>query len=155
MSSHVRLTSHKHGHQEDRAAIRTLISRWRDGWNRHDTRTLASIFAPDAVFVTVKGLQLKGRAEFRKFHETMHQTMFRGSIWRGISADIRFVDPRIALVHIDWAIKGDTNLDGTAREPRNGIMTWILRKRGRTWSIDSAQNTNINIGNMPSLRGGG
>ena len=46
-----------------------------------------------------------------------------------------------------WGLKGDKDPDGTPREPRAGLFTWLVVKDGRNWLIRAAQNTNLS--NLP------
>jgi hypothetical protein len=33
--------------------------------------------------------------------------------------------------------------DGTLRQPRGGVFTWIVVKQGSEWRLRAAQNTNL------------
>jgi ketosteroid isomerase-like protein len=61
--------------------------------------------------------------------------------------------PDVALVHWSWRIDGDRNVDGSAREPRLGLMTMVVAKRKGRWSIAAAQNTNATSGSPPEAEG--
>jgi hypothetical protein len=56
---------------------------------------------------------------------------------------VQFLKPDIALAHVAWAIGGDKDPDGTLRNPREGLFSWVLIKRDGNWLIRSAQNTNL------------
>ena len=40
-------------------------------------------------------------------------------------------------------MSGEADPDGTPRQPREGIFTWVVRKMDGQWLIDAAHNTNI------------
>jgi len=42
--------------------------------------------------------------------------------------EVKYVKPDLAIMHIRWGIKGDFDHDGTPREPRHGIFTWVVIK---------------------------
>jgi len=68
--------------------------------------------------------------------------MFKDSIWTTETVRVQFLRPDTALVHIDWAMRGDLNPDGTPRQPRKGIFTWLVVKDSGAWKVRAAHNTN-------------
>ena len=58
------------------------------------------------------------------------------------------------MKEIDWSwrIDSDRNFDGTPRAPRFGMMTMVAQKRGGTWQVVVAQNTNSELGTPPELQ---
>ncbi len=126
----------------DLSAILTLEKNLSRAWNTHDMKAMANLLTKDADFITVGGTWLHGRDEFRRHHETLHDTMFKNSTMRIISTDVRFIRPDLALAHVKWKISGDFNPDGTRREPRTGIFTQVLLRARGQWRIFASQNTN-------------
>lgn len=131
--------------QDDEEAIRQVEASWQDAWNQHDMNTLASLFTDDADFVQVSGRRWIGPDEIKKNHSILHAMQFKESVWHNRETDVRFVAPDIAIVHQTWDLRGDKNPDGSLREPRNGIFTQVLVKRGGKWLITASQNTNFII----------
>lgn len=131
----------------DEAAIRKLAERWEPAWNQHDMHALAALFTVDADFVNVGARHWKGRGEIEAQHAARLK-QFIESIWTTQEISVQFLTPRIALVHVAWALKGDKDPDGTQREPREGLFTWVVIKTSGEWLIRSAQNTNR--GNLPA-----
>ena len=70
------------------------------------------------------------------------------SIWATKKISMQFLTPRIGLVHVAWPLKGDKDPDGTQREPREGLFTWVVIEASGEWLIRSAQSTNR--GNLPA-----
>ncbi|MFB9267189.1 SgcJ/EcaC family oxidoreductase, partial [Bradyrhizobium erythrophlei] len=128
---------------EDENALRDVETRWQDVWNSHDMKALAALFTPDADFINVNGHFWKGREEIEKNHAATHTMMFKESLWTTLDTSIRFLAPEVALVHVKWALRGDKNPDGSLRQPREGFFTHIFIKRGGSWLISAAHNTNI------------
>jgi len=54
-------------------------------------------------------------------------------------------------VHVSWGLKGDKDPDGSPRQPREGIFTWVAVKERGNWLIRAAQNTNRS--NLPAPQG--
>jgi uncharacterized protein (TIGR02246 family) len=130
--------------QDDEKAIRELGHMWEVAWNSHDMPMLASMMTPGVDFVHVMGGRLGGREIFQKYHAERHATQFKNSIHRTQGMAIRPLTSDICLAHVNWSNSGDTDPDGTPRQPREGIFTWIVRRYDAGWLIDAAQNTNIN-----------
>ncbi len=129
---------------EDEAAIRQLGSAWDEAWNGHDMRALALLVTPNVDFIHVMGGWLGGRDAFEKYHAERHADVFKASVTQTLGMAIRSLTPDICLVHRNWRMVGDTDRDGTPRgSPREGIITWIVRRDGSRWLIDAAHNTNI------------
>ncbi len=133
----------------DESAIRELATRWEQAWNRHDMKQLVSLMTEDADFVNVGARRWKGRAEIETEH-TQRLNQFRESTWSTKAVTVQFLKPDMALAHVDWALKGDKDPDGTPRSPRSGVFTWVVVKQSSAWLIRAAQNTNSgNLATQP------
>ena len=140
---------------DDQKAICEIERQWQDAWNRHDMKAAAALFTEDADFVNVNGRFWKGRDVIESNHVETHATMFKDSIWTTVGTSIRFLTPDVALVHVKWGLRGDTNPNGTARPPREGFFTQVFVKRNGGWLITASHNTNIlapQPGSHPSPR---
>ena len=129
----------------DEAEIRQLAVEMEEAWNRHDGDALAEQLTPAADFIHVRGGWLGGREAFRKYIVARHATQFKNSVHHTTGMAIRPLTSEICVVHLTWTNTGDTDLDGTPRQPREGIQTWIVRRIEGKWLIDVAHNTNIDI----------
>ena len=134
--------SQTNGNDSDRTAIEAVAARWQEAWNSHNMDALSALVAEDVDFVTVGGTWLKDRKAFKKHHADRHEMQFRESVWTTDKTSVEFVRSDIAVAHVEWGIRGDKDPGGTSRQPRQGIFTWVLEKRGRAWTIIAAQNTN-------------
>jgi uncharacterized protein (TIGR02246 family) len=130
---------------DDRRKVEAVAAAWQEAWNRHDIDMLASLVAEDVDFVTVVGPAgwQKGREVFKKGHAAMHETAFRESVWSVKETRVKFIRPEVAILHMIWETKGDRlpvpgKTQGALRE---GIFTWVLERRGDTWLVVAAQNT--------------
>lgn len=129
----------------DEATIRELATRWEQAWNRHDMKQLASLLTDDADFVNVGARHWKGRQQIEAEHAA-RLGQFNESVWSTKAVAVQFLKPDFALVHVDWALRGDKDADGTPRPPRGGVFTWVVVKQGSGWLIRAAQNTNLGPG---------
>jgi uncharacterized protein (TIGR02246 family) len=127
----------------DDRAIQTLVQAWEKDWNAHDMTAMGKLITEDADFVNVAGLHWKGRQQIVQEHAERHRTNLKLSHWITHGVSIQPLSSTIALVHITWGMTGDTDFDGTPREPRDGIFSWIVEKHDNHWLIRAVQNTNV------------
>src|SRR5215467_2583222 len=136
----------------DEQTIRKLPQSFCDAWAKRDGHELAKIMTDDVDFVTVATVYLHGRTDFEKFHARLLSGRFKDSTITPLEITARFLRPDTAVVHWSWKIAGDKNFDGTPRAPRFGMMTMVAQKRGSTWQVVVAQNTNALLGTPPELQ---
>lgn len=125
----------------DDASILRLVQAWGTDWNTHDMTAMGTLLTADADFVNVAGLHWKGREQIVREHAERHRTNLKLSQWTTRSTAIQQLSSDVALVHVNWGMTGDTDFDGTPREPREGIFTWLVLKRNGHWLIRAVQNT--------------
>lgn len=130
------------------AKATALAAAWADAWNQHDMDAAASLVAPDVEFVTVAGLWLQGRDEFLKHHRHIHTMQMRDSQWVNLAISQRPIQNDLVLIHLEWGVTGDRESDGTPRQPRLGLFTWLTNPVGEVLRILAAHNTNL----RPDLR---
>ena len=124
-------------------SISTLVAHWGDAWNRHRMDEAARWVAIDVDFVTVAGLRLKGRDEFVQFHQELHRTQMRDSVWTTLGHEVRFVHDVLGIVHVEWRMEGDRNQDGSDRAARLGVFTWLVVPVDNGFQISAGHNTNL------------
>jgi uncharacterized protein (TIGR02246 family) len=140
----------------DQDASRKPVNDFAETWNRHDMTAFGNLFMADADFVNVGGRRWKGREEIQRNHAFTHATipedasgvgvparaygLFKASIYRFDRIDVRLLRNDIAVAHGAWTMTGDAR----TTEPRQGMMTFVLRLDGDRWLIAAAQNTEIN-----------
>lgn len=129
---------------DDDRAIRASVQQWEAAWNRGDMRAAADLFCDDADFVNVRGSHWHGRAQIESKHVEFHRLQLKGSMFAPLHVGVQQLGADTALVHIHWSLRGDHDLDGTPRTPRQGVFSWLLcRSAHAPWYIRSAHNTNI------------
>jgi uncharacterized protein (TIGR02246 family) len=133
------------GSSEDEAAIRKLEAGWQAGWNSHDMKALTVLLSDDIDFVSVAGTWLTGKDAFEKHHARYHAMQFKDSVWTTSNVKVAFLKPDVALVDVQWTLKGDRDPDGTPRQPRSGIFTRVVTKDGGRWLIRASHNVNIRL----------
>jgi uncharacterized protein (TIGR02246 family) len=135
--------------------IEVLIEAWAQTWNTHDMHAAAALVDADVDFVTVAGHWLRGRNEFLRHHQDIHQRHMRETTWVTVAYAVRPLCPDLALAHLEWTITGECDADGTLRPPRSGIFTWIVACTPGPWLIVAAHNTNLRADTSHRLPGRG
>jgi uncharacterized protein (TIGR02246 family) len=136
---------------KDDVAIRKLEARQQEAWNRHDAKAYAGLFTEDGDVVNVVGWWWKGREEIQKKLTDAYVFVFRQSVLTTNEVDVKFLTPKMAVVHVRWSMVGARTPAGIP-EPQQGIQIQVLQKRGDEWLIKSFQNTNA-IPEIPFPKG--
>jgi uncharacterized protein (TIGR02246 family) len=112
-------------------------------WNKHDIEVgLRKLLTDDVDWVNVNAGRGKGIEAVVEGHARVHAGKFKDSVFKVKDIEVEPLKPDVALVFVSWGISGDRDDDGTAREPREGLFTWVTVKDGNVWKIRASQNTN-------------
>jgi uncharacterized protein (TIGR02246 family) len=125
----------------DEAAIRALLQKCIEGWNKGSSEAFAAQFAEDSDFVSANGMHLKGRKQNASHHQRIFDTIFKGTrLWAQVKS-VRFLRPDVALMHTHGTILKPGESDASP-EPES-IQTLTVSKHGNEWLIDAFHNTPI------------
>jgi len=80
--------------ETDEQSIVALINRFVDGWNRHDAKAFAAVFAEDADFTNWRGEGASGQAKIEEFHAPLFATIFKNSHQSYKAIKTRFIPSR-------------------------------------------------------------
>lgn len=106
-----------------------------------------ALFCDDADFVNVRGSHWHGRDRIESEHAIRHGPQLKGSTFTPLKVEVQPIGADIALVHVRWAMHGDHDLDGTPRQPRRGVFSWVMQRDCQgLWKIRAAQNTHVEAG---------
>jgi uncharacterized protein (TIGR02246 family) len=126
-------------------ANRALATAFETAWNAHDMKAFGRLLTEDVVWINVGAGRGTGREMVESGHAKVHAGKFKNSVITVKSVEVQAIKPDVAIVFVDWGLRGDTNDDGTPREPRDGLFTWVTVKQGAEWKIRSSHNTNRNV----------
>jgi uncharacterized protein (TIGR02246 family) len=133
-------------HAADDAAVdgnRALAKAFETAWNTHDMEPgLRKLVTSDIDWVNVDGGWGSGIEQIVTGHANVHKMKFKESVLTVNSVDVSVIRPDVAVVHVKWGMRGDRNNDGSVREPREGIFTWLTVREGDTWKIRASHNSN-------------
>ena len=126
----------------DEAAVRAVIARETQGWDKFDPKQVASVFTVDALWQNPFGVRLHGRAEIEKF---LTDLLARPGYRAGKDTnptrilDLRFTSPTSAAVWSDESSQGQVNdISGNPMQPRHSYYLEVLVKKDGVWLISDA-----------------
>jgi len=129
----------------DEAAIRAIIDRQTDAWNKHEMDAFVADAMPDVDWINVVGRHWRGRETVLKAHAVLHKGMFANS--RMLTPEItmmREIAPNVIVeTHVN-RIEGVGALPSGAPYPDSGnLITLVFVKTQAGWRIAHAHNTTI------------
>jgi uncharacterized protein (TIGR02246 family) len=131
------------GTDADEHAIRAVVDRFVDAWNRHDAKAFAAVFAEDADFTNVRGMGVSGRARIEAFHAPLFATIFSKSHQESTDIKTRFIRPDVAAVDVRWKMTGAMDAQGNPRPEREGLLSFVMAKNAAQWEIVVMHNLDI------------
>ena len=137
------------GREADQKAIRELMDRFVDAWNRHDAHAFAAGFAEDADFTNWRGVGASGRSKIEEFHAPVFATIFKNSHQKYDDIKTRFIRDDIAAVDVHWEMTGATDPQGNPRPDRQGLLSFVMAKDTGRWQIVVMHNLDLSA--LPPL----
>lgn len=123
--------------QADADAIRELVNHQISGWAAGDPGAYASVFAPDADYVTFLGSHHKGRDAIVASYVPLFRKLLKDSRLNLRITQLRFLTPDVALIHAEGAVvKGRWRSRGNVR-----VNTSVAVRTDGRWVLAATQNT--------------
>ncbi len=122
----------------DEAAIRENVKQLETGWNTKNGAAFAKPFAEDADYVIINGRLIKGRETIATGHQRIFDTVFKDTKLELTVKQVRFLRADVAVVHVSG------HRDSPTRElVQDAMITFVMTKEGKTWTIAAFQNTAV------------
>jgi uncharacterized protein (TIGR02246 family) len=141
---------HQAASDDDQKAIRAVMDRFMDAWNKHDAHAFAALFAEDADFTNVAGRGATGRSQIEAFHAPVFATIFKISHQKYTDIKIRLIRPDVAAVDVHWEMTGVLDPQGNPRPDRNGLLNFTMVKDAGTWQIVVMHNLDLTPSTPPT-----
>jgi uncharacterized protein (TIGR02246 family) len=121
--------------EADSSAIKQVVAGYSEAFNHHDAHATANLFAEDADFTNLRGVNRHGRQEIEQIFVTLYAGILRNAHRTDTVKNVRFLTPEIAVMDDLWEINGSTAADGSENPVRKGIFDWVLTKVKGQWVI--------------------
>lgn len=121
-------------------AVREVLLRLSEAWERGDGKAYASLFSDDAQYVNALGERVHGKTAIAATHQKIFDTFFKGTkLGRKYPSHIRRITPDVVLVESSGSVlfpgENENNI------APNGLLTLVVARQGDEWRIVSFHNT--------------
>lgn len=120
----------------DTKAIRALLDRLTEAWNRGDGTAYAAGFTDDATYITFVGTLYHGVDDIGGAHQTLFDSLLKGTRLASEIIEIRFYSADTAVV----ITRGDTYKGKPGKLSKIQTYT-VVRQADGQWLIAAFQNT--------------
>jgi uncharacterized protein (TIGR02246 family) len=130
---------------DDAAAIRALLDKRRDAWNRHDMDAFVADLMPDIEWINVVGMHWKGRDTVRRAHAALHTGMMAHSrMLPPELVEMREIAPNVVIVTQINRLEGVApRPDGKPYPDDGNLLTMVFVKSRGGWQIAHVRNGHI------------
>ncbi|MDR8409879.1 SgcJ/EcaC family oxidoreductase [Nonomuraea sp. 3-1Str] len=128
--------NHQRTTEADTAAVRHLLERSCEAWNRGDGAAYGELFTDDATDVTFVGTVYQGGEEIGRAHQALFDSFLKGTRLAMEILDIRFYGADTAVV----VSRGDVHKGRPGKLGKVQTYTLVRGEDGR-WRIAAVQKT--------------
>jgi uncharacterized protein (TIGR02246 family) len=127
------VTPATHNSKEE-SSIQKQVDVFVAAWNRHDARSMASVYAEDADIINPNGRVAKSRTEIEKLFRDEHAAPFKQSQFTATPHSARFLTHDLAVTTHAFEVSGAVDPAGNKTTLR-GYFTNVMKKHGDTWQV--------------------
>jgi uncharacterized protein (TIGR02246 family) len=131
------------GSNADDAAIRKVIAEMTEGFNNHDGKAAARMYAPDARFVSVRGDMMNGQAGIEKGLSAILSSRAKNATQRTMDVMVRFIRPDVALATVTNELSGLVAPDGHGLPSQQELSLRVFVKDAGIWQVSAFHNTMV------------
>ena len=124
--------------QTDQKAIEAVLEGMVRAWNAGNGADFARYCDEDADYVNIYGFHAHGRQEVAAGHDHIFRTVYAGSRMELNIAQLRFLRPDVALVHVRARLQVP---QGPLAGEMKSVPGMVMRRTESGWSIAAFQNT--------------
>jgi uncharacterized protein (TIGR02246 family) len=121
----------------DESAIRAVLAREQEGWDKFDPKEVVSTYTDDIIWQNPFGVRIHGTADMEKFlTNLLARPGFRAghSTVPGKILDLHLTSPTTAVVWSDEQIDGLVNdFSGNPMQPRHSYYLRVMVKKDGLW----------------------
>ena len=124
--------SAKAQNKNDEKAVKDVLAKLVENWNKPDLDTFAKLFTSDADFTSPYGFKVSGRKSIKDYHSFISSGVLKIKIDNIL---IKFYSNKIATVDCEQTISGFRGDDGKSLPDRHFLTLYIMKKESRQWLI--------------------
>lgn len=113
-------------------AIRDVVAKFEENWNKPDLDAFVKLFTPDADFTSPYGLKVSGRKSIRDYHGIISSGVLKIKV---ANISIKFYTNKVATVDCEQTISGFHGDDGKSLPDRQFLTLYIMKKESGQWLI--------------------
>jgi uncharacterized protein (TIGR02246 family) len=117
----------------DEDAIRALFDIQGQAWTKGDPELFASAFAPDATFINIRAVTLRGREEIAAHHKQLWATVYKGADVRLGEVRIHFIRPDVATIEVESTLH-------VGEIERHAHMLAVAVNNAGHWELQAVHN---------------
>ena len=125
----------------DEIAIKSLMAKTTDAFNRHDAKAWATFCTPDARLVTVRGESMTGVAAIEKGLAAIFATRAGSAVLKTSDVSVRFIKPDVALAYVVNEMSGVKSPSGGEQPPHTELSVRVVVKNENEWRVAAFHNT--------------
>ena len=115
-----------------------IVRHLEQAWNSADGRAFGEPFMTDADFVDIRGDHHRGQAEIAAGHQSILDSIYKGSNVRYELVQARELADNLILAHVGATLNAPV---GPMAGENNALMSIVLMQQGEEWKITSFHNT--------------
>ncbi len=140
-------------YEDEKKTIEALVAKANTCFETLDAKSFASLFAPDADFITPYGFRLSGQKAIEQIHAELFASPY-GEFFKNNKSEVkdatfRMLDPTHAVY--SWTDVTPYKENGEMKEDKSSIML-LLNKTSGEWLAESCQITPVQA--LPSMAAG-
>lgn len=130
-------------------AIKTMIQKQEDAWNRHDINGMGAYFTDDATLINFLGMFWKSKAEIIENLGRINEDVFKHTSIKFELKKLKFITNDVAIANIEEQFNVKEDYTDVGQQYKKGdknyklILNVFIRKNNE-WLVTSLQLTLIN-----------
>lgn len=120
-------------------AIEARCQEFVAAWNKHDFKTMASLWAEDGDLINPFGRVAKGRVAIEKLFMEEQFGVMKGTTYSIEDDSIRTICDDAAIADWSSAVAGMAGPDGQPAPPFKHHVAVVMKKSGGKWWIEAAR----------------
>jgi uncharacterized protein (TIGR02246 family) len=133
----------------DEIAIKTIIQKQEEAWNRHDVKGMGAYFSDDATLVNFLGMFWKSKAEIIQNLSRINEEVFKNTSIRFELKKLKFITNDVAVVNLEEQFTVEEDYTDLGQLYKKGdknykLITNVFIRKNNEWQITASQLTLIN-----------